>query len=352
MSPLVCRCLTTVPKGVNSPRTMNRSRHGWMAWLVVAGALVGCQGPGRAKMLAAAKSGCDAEAIQVVHHDNTDLVLDVCGVHEQWKWHAVEGWEYRGPAASQPAAVPASADMSDQDGDGVLDAFDACVHQAGPATSDPATNGCPPPPDSDGDAIPDSHDACPHERGLPNADPALHGCPAPGDSDGDGITDDRDACPQVAGKSSPDPAKHGCPQDADGDGIEDDQDACPNEVGVPSEDPRLHGCPEGQEVTVTTKEIVLANALGFVKGAPSIATASKPTLDALAQALKDRPEARVEITAYADGGASEAAAATMSEARAAAVKKALVERGVDEGRLTTKAGGTDGSGVRFAVGGG
>src|SRR5690606_17962668 len=133
--------------------------------------------PGRAKGLAAAMSGCKPDEVQVVSHKGDDVVLDVCGTHEKWAYHAFDGWEYVGPAASQPAAQQGPLD---RDGDGVADGFDACADLAGPATQDPATNGCPPPPDADGDAIPDTVDGCPNQVGTPNADPKLHGCPAPG----------------------------------------------------------------------------------------------------------------------------------------------------------------------------
>ena len=129
---------------------------------------------------------------------------------------------------------------SDRDKDGIIDKDDACPDTPGPASDDPAKNGCP---DTDGDGIIDKNDACPKVKGLPNDDPKKHGCPPPGDRDGDGIIDKDDACPDVAGEKHEDPAKNGCPPDRDDDGILDKDDACPDTPGVKSDDPKKHGCP-------------------------------------------------------------------------------------------------------------
>ena len=66
-----------------------------------------------------------------------------------------------------PAYVPPPPPPPpDRDGDGVLDADDACPDVAGLKTGDPKTNGCPPPPDRDGDGIVDADDACPDVAGV------------------------------------------------------------------------------------------------------------------------------------------------------------------------------------------
>jgi outer membrane protein OmpA-like peptidoglycan-associated protein len=45
------------------------------------------------------------------------------------------------------------------------------------ASPDPKKNGCPVNADSDGDGILDAADACPHEKGPASADPKANGCP-------------------------------------------------------------------------------------------------------------------------------------------------------------------------------
>ncbi|MFW5738801.1 MAG: transporter, partial [Myxococcota bacterium] len=122
----------------------------------------------------------------------------------------------------------------DRDGDGILDAQDACPEVPGVRDDDPAKNGCPPPSDRDGDGIVDEQDACPDEPGVQTDDPQTNGCPPPKDRDGDGIVDEQDACPDEPGVQTDDPQTNGCPppKDRDGDGIVDEQDACPDEPGV------------------------------------------------------------------------------------------------------------------------
>jgi outer membrane protein OmpA-like peptidoglycan-associated protein len=80
---------------------------------------------------------------------------------------------------------------------------------AGVPSADPKKHGCPP--DTDGDGIVDAQDACPALKGVPSADPKQNGCPP--DTDGDGIRDDVDACPHEKGFANPDPAKNGCPKE-------------------------------------------------------------------------------------------------------------------------------------------
>ena len=199
--------------------------------------VTGCVSGTRAVPSASLRSGCEADAIEVVSQDGHDLVLDVCGTYESWRWHALNGWEYVGMASSQPLRGPVDADA-----DGVPDEVDACPAVAGQSSADRRDNGCPPPPDQDADGVVDPQDACPNVVGAAQADPSKNGCPLDGDSDG--IVDAEDACPSDVGTPSDDASTNGCPAEQAGDGVMDADDACPSEAGSRRpDDAARNGCP-------------------------------------------------------------------------------------------------------------
>ena len=73
-----------------------------------------------------------------------------------------------------------------------------------------SAEGLPLPSDEDGDGVVDALDACPEQPGPTHPDMKLHGCP--GDRDADGIVDSEDACPSEAGPGSDQPDDNGCPK--------------------------------------------------------------------------------------------------------------------------------------------
>ena len=223
----------------------------------------------------------------------------------------------------------------DADGDGVVDAQDACPQVKGVKTEDPATNGCPP--DADGDGILDADDACPTVKGLAHEDPKLNGCP---DTDGDGIFDAQDACPEIKGIKTEDPATNGCPGDRDGDTIRDDKDACPDEKGKPNEDPTKNGCPEAVRVTET--EVVILQQVQFDTNKATIKKVSDPLLDEVAGVFREHPEIlKIEVQGHTDNKGAPALNKKLSQDRAESVKKALVKRGISDGRMVPKGYGPD-----------
>jgi OOP family OmpA-OmpF porin len=194
-----------------------------------------------------------------------------------------------------------------------------------------------PPSDRDKDGIYDKDDACPDEPGVKSDDPDKNGCPPPPpDRDGDGILDKDDACPDLKGVKSDDPTQNGCPPDTDGDGIRDDVDACPREKGKPDTDPQKNGCPTA--VRVTEQEIVILDQVQFKTGSAVILKQSDDLLTQVSAVLVEHPEiVKVEVQGHTDNRGGKRYNQKLSEKRAAAVMKWLVNRGgINAARLTSQ----------------
>ncbi len=207
----------------------------------------------------------------------------------------------------------------DADRDGIPDFIDSCQHDKGPAK----LHGCP---DTDGDGIIDKEDSCPHEAGIAQ----FHGCP---DSDGDGIADKYDDCPHEKG-----PAKfNGCP-DRDGDGIPDKDDACPDVFGIAS----LHGCPEkvtefvGPVLILPIVNSLPLKMVRFNTGSAVIQKSSYTYLNSIADTLHSHRPVTIIVDGYTDNTGSTAVNERLSLARAEAVKKYLLDKGVDAGNILVK----------------
>ncbi|MEZ4445615.1 MAG: OmpA family protein [Polyangiaceae bacterium] len=239
-----------------------------------------------------------------------------------------------GPASkdAEKHGCPPPPPPPDQDADGVADGVDACPTVAGVASDVVALNGCPP--DGDGDGTRDDQDLCPEVPAGPTPDPTRFGCPA-ADSDGDGVFDHLDACKDIAGVATTDSSTTGCPADTDGDGFRDDQDACPDLRGTDDPDPTKRGCPK--TVRLVGQQIQILQQVQFATGTALIKSESDALLDEVAQVLVDHPELiKVEVAGHTDDRGSNAVNTRLSQQRADAVKKALVDRKVDGSRLTAK----------------
>jgi OmpA-OmpF porin, OOP family len=202
----------------------------------------------------------------------------------------------------------------------------------------------PPAPDRDADRVADAHDACPSVKGARSEDPMMNGCPElPTDSDGDAIADMLDACPKQPGPANRERRLHGCPPapDSDADGIDDPIDACPAEPGVKSADPARHGCPP-PEAKLVAQQIVISEQVKFETGTAELRAESNVILEAVRAVLAAHPELeRVEIQGHTDATGSAELNRRLSEERAAAVKRWLVEHGIAEARLIAKGYGPD-----------
>lgn len=203
----------------------------------------------------------------------------------------------------------------DTDGDGIEDRRDACPNEAGLAQFD----GCP---DTDGDGVPDPQDECPTVAGTA----AMNGCP---DTDGDGIADPKDECPNEAGPRE----NNGCPwQDRDGDGVNDNEDECPDDAGPATN----NGCPEPGQRVMEELNRHSRTILFDLNRATIRRDISEPTLDTIAQIMQRFPNTTFRIEGHTDNTGDESYNQQLSERRAQAVKRYLVQKGVSEDDLVAE----------------
>ncbi|WP_181234295.1 OmpA family protein [Enhygromyxa salina] len=153
------------------------------------------------------------------------------------------------------------------------------------------------------------------------------------DRDHDGIPDNEDQCP-----TEPGPAPTGCPPDEDQDEIPDEQDKCPTEPETKNGFDDDDGCPD-----VVPSEF--ADLAGILKGInfdsdkDVIKKDSKPILDRAVEVLQLYPQVRVEISGHTDSNGGYEHNVDLSQRRAEAVKRYLVEAGIDESRIETRGAG-------------
>jgi outer membrane protein OmpA-like peptidoglycan-associated protein len=195
--------------------------------------------------------------------------------------------------------------VKDKDSDGIPDKEDACPETAGSTL----TKGCP---DQDGDGIPDKEDKCPKIPGLKK----YNGCPIP-DTDGDGINDEEDKCPTVRGTST----NNGCP-----------------DQGMPPVKPQ-----EKENVIVNEKAIeqinFKASQIQFRFRSAELTQESYKLLDEIAALLKNSDQP-ILVEGHSSLEGNPRSNMALSEDRAASVKKYLVSKGINEGRITSKGFGS------------
>ena len=269
--------------------------------------------------------GSPAEAAGHVDADGCPLDSDGDGVED-----------YRDQCPDTPEAAWGKVDENgcpmDSDGDGVPDYLDQCPDTPEEARSTTDATGCPI--DSDGDGVPDYLDECPNTPEAARAAVDPRGCPI--DSDGDGVPDYMDECPgtpiEAAGKVD---AK-GCELDSDGDGVPDYQDECPYVIGSASN----KGCPEvKREVRqLLTKAM---QGIEFDAGKATIKKSSYQILDMIAEMFVENSDYIIEVQGHTDNTGKYEQNVKISQQRADAVKQYLIEKGVDEHRLTAVGYGPD-----------
>lgn len=218
----------------------------------------------------------------------------------------------------------------DSDNDGVEDKFDQCPDTPYGVGVD--KNGCPL--DSDGDGVPDYLDKCPGTHSGFAVDEK--GCPL--DSDRDGVLDAFDKCPNTPQNIQVDDT--GCPVDSDGDGVPDSLDKCkdtPYGVIV-----NVDGCPE-EKIPEQTEEqtFVLQGMTTFELGKSILTESAKKEIKELAEIMKRYPDSRWRIEGHTDSQGSSEFNKKLSQERADAVKKFLINLGIPEKMLIAEGMGED-----------
>ncbi len=179
--------------------------------------------------------------------------------------------------------------------------------------------------DRDGDGVVDAKDACPDSAGPI----ALIGCP---DRDGDGVPNFKDKCPDVPGS----PKYNGCPiPDTDGDGINDEDDKCPLVKGLASN----QGCPPIKK-SVVLKVNKAAERIFFVRAKDIIEKDSYEELDRVAEILKSDPTLHLHIEGHTDNEGTDQRNQNLSDRRARAVKHYLEKKGIPVNRMDYKGYGS------------
>jgi OOP family OmpA-OmpF porin len=183
--------------------------------------------------------------------------------------------------------------------------------------------------DDDGDGVPNYLDKEPATPAGNVVD--MQGVTDPNrmDTDKDGIADSFDDCPEEEGKF----AANGCP-DMDGDGVADKDDKCPNVAGVASN----NGCPVS-----TNQKVVMDAEVGTVyfevgKSAMSMKEAAK--VSKIIDMMNSNPTYSVILKGHADKIGSFDLNQQLSDDRAAAVKKYMIQKGIDPLRITAVAYGS------------
>ncbi|MEW5850543.1 MAG: OmpA family protein [Myxococcota bacterium] len=256
--------------------------------------------------------------------------------------------EHRG--CPPPPPPPPFLDTTDTDGDGVIDINDRCVREPEDQDTFDDTDGCPDP-DNDQDGMADDSDLCPMEAETQNDVQDEDGCPddelapmvpalpplAPVmDSDGDGANDEEDRCPNRAEDKDGFEDGDGCPElDNDRDGVLDPDDRCALEAEVINSNLDEDGCPDAGKSKVVLKkdQIVILEKVYFETGKDVIQRRSFKLLLQVALTLKANPELKVRVEGHTDDVGSDEHNRDLSQRRAEAVRRFLVDAGVEGERL-------------------
>ncbi|MBI3365841.1 MAG: OmpA family protein [Ignavibacteriae bacterium] len=208
--------------------------------------------------------------------------------------------------AEKPPVEPAKQVIIDTDGDGLPDDDEINIYKTNPYQAD-----------SDGDGLKDGEEILTYKTN-----------PLNGDTDDDGLNDGAEVKKYKTDPLDPD-TDHG--------GIKDGPEVFRGTNPLdPSDD-----LPRKEEFKIDVgKAIVLAGVV-FKTGSAEIGPASAAILEKAYNTLEQNPDILVGIHGHTDNVGKRAYNMKLSMARANAVKDYLVQRGIDEKRISTKGFGFD-----------
>ena len=229
----------------------------------------------------------------------------------------------------------------DRDGDGIVDMIDKCPNDPEDKDGFEDADGCPDP-DNDRDGILDNVDKCPNDPEDLDGFEDEDGCPDP-DNDKDGVLDAVDKCPLQPEDIDNFEDADGCPDpDNDQDRIADAQDQCPNQPEDYDGDQDQDGCPDiYKNIIVRDDRIELKQTVYFATGRDTILSKSYPLLNEVALALRDNPTFTVSIEGHTDSQGAANVNQTLSQKRAEAVRRYLIDQGIAPTRLQAVGYGED-----------
>lgn len=242
-----------------------------------------------------------------------------------------------------------AGDVGDQDGDGYDDQADKCPNKPEDFDSFEDEDGCPDI-DNDQDGILDAADwngtayvnydklgdkDCRDEPEDKDGFQDEDGCPDL-DNDQDGVPDAQDRCSDEPEDIDNYQDEDGCPEDDnDGDGILDAQDKCPTEPEDIDGDEDEDGCPD-LLAKVDGCRISIDQKVFFASGKWDVSPQSFGLLNDVSTVLNSHPEIVLEIGGHTDAQGSKAYNQSLSQQRVDAVRRYLLGRGIDAGRLSAR----------------
>jgi len=307
-------------------------------------------GPGRGNVVAGALSGATYAPMELIADVRIHTPVGVSitlgagpGLTPavgtpQFRALASVGYAPMGPAKEKVAAV---REPVDSDGDGIVDEEDLCPNDPEDMDGWKDEDGCADS-DNDQDAIPDTEDSCPDvPEDVDNIEDE-DGCPDL-DDDEDGVLDVDDACPLAPEDIDDFNDEDGCPDpDNDEDGVLDGDDLCPNQPEDGLGDNPDDGCPGETLVVVKGDRILILQKVEFYTNKDVIIPRSYPLLDAVFETLRDNPQLlRVRVEGHTDSRGSDTYNQQLSDKRAKAIMKFLVDREIAPERLEAKGYGEE-----------